>query len=104
MGQAVGCLLSGGFEHSDRFAGHQAVENVRAKIDIVGPHDRPSFRVYPDLPEKAHVFKRPEYAAAADNAVFEIELTSNAVAESQLQAIPLDVPDLFNSRKHSLPR
>jgi len=60
------------FKHSDRLAGHKAVQDVWAEIYFIRPHDRPGLGIKASLDRKTLCLKWTEDTAATDDALFEV--------------------------------
>ena len=83
-------------------ASHQTVQNVRAKIYFVWPHDRPGLGVHVDLAEIIDALQRVENAAAADDSCLKVQLPSGTVGETQFEAVLPKVPDVCDSGKQQV--
>src|ERR1017187_335145 len=94
-------LASSWFRNPNRFPCSEAVQDIRAEVDSIGPDDRPRFGVHPDLFEKFHILQRTEDPAAAGNPSSQVDLARSPVGETQLQAVLSGVPDPLYAWKHN---
>src|ERR1039457_4219685 len=94
-------LASSWLRNPNRFPCSEAVQNIRAEVDSIGPDDRPHFGVHPDLSEEFNVLQWNEDPAAAGNPPSQVDLARSSVGETQRQAVLSGVPDTLYAWKHN---